>query len=403
MKASFSHHLIQLLYRNDCVIVPNFGGFLTEREPAKIHPVSHRFMPPRKSVIFNPRLENNDGLLANAISAAEEIPYKDAVKKLLAEASKVKAALEKGETVELEELGKLVKGLEGNITFVPYEELNLLAESYGLSQFRSNFVVREESQAAKKHIYQTAEDIINSSNEKKTVKVQKWWYAAAAAALLVSVGVWGSFNQDKAKEFYKNYAFSNPFAASPEQSYQPRENTIEPLNQPEDLIFPGSERVVSEEVKNAKSIVQKLDKKKQENTLEAEALKPELKKQPEAIKKTEAKAKPVVEKKNTAPKKVVEKKPVKVEPKAISASKTTVSSYSDAKYLIIAGCFAEEPNANKLVSKLSAKGYPAITWKAGAKQLSYVAFGGYTSKAEALQALKKVKANDAKDAWLMVK
>ncbi|MBA3284223.1 MAG: SPOR domain-containing protein, partial [Nitrosopumilus sp.] len=54
-------HISQLLYHHDCVIVPGFGGFVTNSQPARIHPVQHQFYPPSKSLGFNIHLRRNDG------------------------------------------------------------------------------------------------------------------------------------------------------------------------------------------------------------------------------------------------------------------------------------------------------------------------------------------------------
>ena len=53
-------HINELLYNHDCVIVPEFGGFVTNYASAKIHPVQHTFTPPSKNIVFNKNLKNND-------------------------------------------------------------------------------------------------------------------------------------------------------------------------------------------------------------------------------------------------------------------------------------------------------------------------------------------------------
>lgn len=404
MKASFSEHLINLLYKNDCVIVPNMGGFLTEREPAKIHPVSHRFMPPSKSVLFNSRLTKNDGLLANAISSATEVPYKEAIKNLLKEVEQIKKALNKGEAVELEKLGKLMKGIEGNVSFVPYGEVNLLTEAYGLTEFKSSFVVREETREAKDGIYQTASALDTVDVQVREVKVQKWWYAAAAAAVVVSVGVYGLVNQDKAKEFYRNYAYLNPFKPIPNQTYSPRTTPLNQFNKVEELKFPGAEAYDTIRVESSVEEGAPKETIEPAATPAKETEKPKAK--PEA--RTEDPIKVVAEpkvvkepvKKEEAP--VVKEAPKKVEKKTESKPSKNAVGYAEAKYFIIAGAFSEQANAEKLAKNLRAKGYDALDFKYGSKGMNFVAYGGYTTSTAANQALNKVKL-EAADAWIMRK
>ena len=65
---TIANYLKDLLYRYDCVIVPNFGGFITNNTSAQIHRSTHTFYPPSKQVGFNVNLSYNDGLLANYIA-----------------------------------------------------------------------------------------------------------------------------------------------------------------------------------------------------------------------------------------------------------------------------------------------------------------------------------------------
>ena len=39
-------HISELLFEHDCVIVPDFGGFVCNYAPARIDPVKHLFEPP---------------------------------------------------------------------------------------------------------------------------------------------------------------------------------------------------------------------------------------------------------------------------------------------------------------------------------------------------------------------
>ena len=45
-------YISDLLYRYDCVTVPEFGAFLTHRVSAKIHESTHAFYPPKKALVF---------------------------------------------------------------------------------------------------------------------------------------------------------------------------------------------------------------------------------------------------------------------------------------------------------------------------------------------------------------
>jgi len=67
---AIANYIKDLLYRYDCVIVPHFGGFVTNKTSAQIGEDSLTFYPPTKQVGFNVNLNHNDGLLANYIASS---------------------------------------------------------------------------------------------------------------------------------------------------------------------------------------------------------------------------------------------------------------------------------------------------------------------------------------------
>ena len=58
-----SRHIEVLLFENDCVIIPNFGGFVTHYTPSKRDVKENLFIPPTRVIGFNDQLKLNDGLL----------------------------------------------------------------------------------------------------------------------------------------------------------------------------------------------------------------------------------------------------------------------------------------------------------------------------------------------------
>ena len=58
---SIFKHIVDLLYNNDCVILPGFGAFVLKNKSA--FRKGDEFFPPSKYVSFNSMLKENDGLL----------------------------------------------------------------------------------------------------------------------------------------------------------------------------------------------------------------------------------------------------------------------------------------------------------------------------------------------------
>jgi hypothetical protein len=137
------YYISQLLYRYQCVTVPGFGAFLTEIQSAQIHENSHSFYPPKKLVSFNAYLKNNDGLLANHIAQAEKMSYEVAVSVIENQVATWKSKLHDFGAIALKNVGELALNSENNLVFTPYDQLNYLTSSFGLTSYVSPAVKRE--------------------------------------------------------------------------------------------------------------------------------------------------------------------------------------------------------------------------------------------------------------------
>lgn len=134
-------YIKELLYRYECVIVPDFGGFVTNRISAQIDKVSNTFYPPTKQVSFNHHLTHNDGLLANYIASSERISFEQANKKIVEIVVSWNLQL-KSTSLELENIGSLSLNDENRLIFEPQNAQNYLLSSFGLSSFESNTIQR---------------------------------------------------------------------------------------------------------------------------------------------------------------------------------------------------------------------------------------------------------------------
>jgi hypothetical protein len=141
-----SQYISDLLYRYECVILPNFGAFLSHPISARINEATNDFYPPQKQLSFNAQLKSNDGLLASYISELENISFEGATRKIEQQVSQIKSRLDKGNTVEFKHVGVLSFSEEGKLLFVPSESLNYMTEAFGLASFVSPSVERQAHQ-----------------------------------------------------------------------------------------------------------------------------------------------------------------------------------------------------------------------------------------------------------------
>ncbi|MEE9406795.1 MAG: SPOR domain-containing protein [Polaribacter sp.] len=193
---NLANYINDLLYRYDCVIVPDFGGFVTNRIGAKINSDTHTFYAPTKQITFNSYLKHNDGLLANYIASAENISFEKASTAISLSVLKWQNELQ-SKSVEIHKLGFLSLNQGKQIVFEPNKSVNYLTESFGLSSFESSSIKRYKEQV-KPLIVATKND-----NKKGIPLFIKY---AATAAILLTLGFAGynGYQQDKQKEVLAN-------------------------------------------------------------------------------------------------------------------------------------------------------------------------------------------------------
>jgi len=129
-------YINDLLYRYDCVVVPNFGGFITNKIGAKVNSFSHTFHPPTKQITFNAHLKQNDGLVVNYIAAVENISFEKALVKISTTVTSWNESLKNGAVV-FENIGAIAFNEEKQLIFEPQKEHNFLTNSFGLSTVSS--------------------------------------------------------------------------------------------------------------------------------------------------------------------------------------------------------------------------------------------------------------------------
>ena len=180
-------YISDLLYRYDCVTVPDFGAFLTQRVSAKINSEDHTFYPPKKVLSFNEQIQNNDGLLVNYIAEVDKIPFESAKRKLAKHVKSVKAYLVQGETVSYSNIGDLSLNNEGKVLFEPIYNINYLTDAFGLSQFESSKVSRE----AFKETVETIEEAIPIAITRERRRSRAFLKYAAIGIIALTLGGFG--------------------------------------------------------------------------------------------------------------------------------------------------------------------------------------------------------------------
>jgi hypothetical protein len=208
---TLSNYISDLLYRYECVIVPNFGGFVTNEISAKVNHFTHTFYPPSKQLSFNSHLQNNDGLLTNYVASAKKISYSEALESIEKEVAEWKLLLNV-EVLELENIGSLKLNKERKLIFEPVKSLNYLTSSFGLGSYVSPAIKR----AVFKEKVKQLEPFTTEETKRKTPAFIKY---AATAAILFALGT-VSWNEYQKMEY-------NNLVAETEQQQKKVEKTIQ--------------------------------------------------------------------------------------------------------------------------------------------------------------------------------
>lgn len=138
-----------LLLQHNCVVVPSFGGFVAQRISAKIDSEKGTITPPRKAVLFNKQLINNDGLLISAFAQESQLSFEQAQTEIQQLIQEWNSRLKMGGRVTIDRVGNLFFDQEHNLCFEQDRFFNLLLESFGLTSVR--FVSESDVQARESH------------------------------------------------------------------------------------------------------------------------------------------------------------------------------------------------------------------------------------------------------------
>lgn len=369
MKTEIEKHISDLLVDHDCVIIPEFGGFVGNYRSARLDSNINRFSPPSKEISFNKNLVKNDGLLANRLSASNRINYEAAHILLKKYSDELKSDLTKGKKIELHEIGLLFMDENRNIRFEPAELKNFLTDSFGLHSFHAIALekpqIKEPSLREKTVAFrfddrmpETEKKEKNENEKKITISgKRKYFYYTAMSIPVLFFLLWLPFNIHKIKlagDKAVSYNYSNliPFSDDVAPVYNERESIPRSFS----------------EVKTDNPITNINDSVDiagidlfDNNTQQLVRLK-----------------------------------------KAAAMAGLNTTADNTFRFHIIGGCFQFYDNAEKKVEDLRKKGFnSAIVDKH--KGLYRVCIQSFSHRNDALALLSQVQNNSDRQAWLLVK
>lgn len=152
MEKSIFQYLEFLLPAHNCVIIPGFGGFIINITPSKFNSVSE-VEQPLYSIVFNPELKHDDGLIASYIVKDKNSSYNAASKEIKIFVNTLISDLKSGKIVPCANIGSLSCDISGNIIFSSDSRF-IHPDFYGLEPVRLkqlNYIETGVAQAKKRN------------------------------------------------------------------------------------------------------------------------------------------------------------------------------------------------------------------------------------------------------------
>ena len=352
------NHIKELLFEQDCVVIPEFGGFVTNFDCAKIDGSNRYITPPQKWLAFNSLLKNDDGLLSNYIAQEEQISREQANLKIKSFVENTKRYINFDKTYQIEGLGIFSQNDESKIQFQP-QTTNFYSESFGMENIflKKSVNLQNELQVIQKPVVvsdTTVQQVFASEDREPTVEIweggentlrkRRFSKVLSGNALPYVYGVLGTAVFAISIYFYDNSKANlsslNPFKSS---------SSMTP------------------------AVVKTVDEFKAEAT-------------------------PIT--------------PVGVEAKVFDNEKTVLESPktetiidSDKRFFIITGSFGSKKNAKSLLNTLKSKGFEnaSIIYPTRNEKLIKVSAGGFNSETQADQEALKVSQSINQETWIYKK
>lgn len=377
MKYSVEICLRELLFVQECVIIPGFGGFLTKYKSAEIDYLNYTITPPTKSISFNRQLRNDDGLLVNTFSMLNGVPFGEANLFVRKWVNQFEATLKANTTFTLAQIGTFEwDALGSTISFLPDVTENYLVESYGFPAITAKPVFRNTHAADNTAVVVKSESIITdiieepilaepflkTTTEEEVLEPVTVEPVNTKKLLLACFGIFSlaimtmpffGFHSDKMNLNEANVlsAFSSVF---PSKSVEVAPLVLDNITSPELSVI------------NEVKIVQPVFVIQEEKQTEI-----------------------------TQPNVVMEEETLVAEPAkaAVAVSATTT------KYVVIMGAFKDKKNAEKLTETITAESSTLQAKLIPNGKVSYVAILAGNTEASAAAKLKEAKTINP-DCWI---
>jgi hypothetical protein len=338
-----------LLHQQEYVVIPNFGGFVTQVHFSKYLIEKNILTPPGKVISFNKQLRQNDGVLSFWLQKELNVTPEIALKHITEFSDYCAQVLNTKRRLNLENLGFFYLDLENNICFEPKNDSNYLLDSFGLSpvilsELTELVVEKKETE----FIDRTIEVVKHELPIKRKRNLRPIAYVALGGSILFfSLAALVTINKSEGP------LLSGLFNSNAVRTYKPlayTELVLEKTDSETKSYVPNSEGIAVLDITNEKAIAVSMN----ENTNSSSA--------------------------------------------ATNNIKRSNTRYA-GKFQIVLGCFNEKNNADKMVRKLKLDNVNAGISGINNRGMHVVSCAGFDSKDSALTFLQEIKGSFP-NAWI---
>jgi hypothetical protein len=372
---------------NECVILPQFGGFVTNHTPAQWIEDEKIFLPPYRTIGFNSQLKINDGLLVQSYMLTHDATYPEANRLAEAAIEKLSQELYKEGQVELHGIGTLRRTIVGEYQFDPSENGVITPSLYGLGAVEMKTLAMLEEERKQKPAprveveTKTIETPVVEKEERTiTIKIHHEWITNAVAAVaavilffLLSTPVDNTYIEEE------NYASLGDISVFGQIKKESLLTTL--------MEVPTTTKAETAHVAKAKPA----------SVAKAEPA-PVVKAKPNPVVKAEPN--PVVK---AEPTPVVKAEPApvaKAEPASVAKIESAPQKKS-ASYNIIIASVPAESDAQHTIDNFAAKGHPGAYLIKGNGRFR-IALKAYDNEGQAYDKVNELKKDPLfKDAWVL--
>lgn len=180
----FYTFLEHLLYEHECVIIPQFGGFVVNAQDFQFNAKEGKIYPKRKCVAFNEKLKTDDRFLTTEWAKKQSISQKEASIEIASISKELKYQISTLGYLTVGKLGAFTLNPENRLSFSPNPDFNADLSVFGLFPVGLGYTLPKEKKTVLEEV-PVAEDLPTYTPEPSPIKVSRSAYVYALIAFII--------------------------------------------------------------------------------------------------------------------------------------------------------------------------------------------------------------------------